>query len=243
MSHHIIEASEVSYFYPDGTQALAGVSFRITHGEAVAIVGENGAGKSTLLLLLSGCALPSSGRLQIGDYLATAATLSHIRRTVGMIFQDSDDQLFMPSVEEDVAFGPMKMGLPEADVAKRVEMALTAVGAQHLRSRPPYRLSSGEKRAVAIATVLAMSPNILALDEPTASLDPKRRRSLIELMRSFTHTKVIATHDLDMALALCPRTILLHGGRVIADGLTTAIFNNAALMAQSGMNMEPIPSR
>ncbi len=235
MSHHIIEARNLAYTYPDGTQALAEVSFRITHGEAVALVGENGAGKSTLLLLLSGCLLPRSGSLQIGDYPLTADTLSYIRRTAGMIFQDPDDQLFMPSVEEDVAFGPQKMGLPAAEVARRVEAALAAVGARHLRLRPPYRLSSGEKRAVAIATVLAMSPNILLLDEPTASLDPKRRRGLIELLKTFTHTKVIATHDLDMALELCPRTILMHAGKVITDGLTSVILNDGALLAKSGM--------
>ncbi|MFH0937659.1 MAG: ABC transporter ATP-binding protein, partial [Planctomycetota bacterium] len=218
MSHHIIEAKDAKYVYPDGTKALNGVSFRITHGESIGIVGANGAGKSTLLLHLNGCLLPSAGALLVGDYLLTKDTTPQIRRIVGTIFQDPDDQLFMPTVEEDVAFGPANMGLPAEEIASRVSKALDEVKATHLRQRPPYKLSGGEKRAVAIATVLAMSPAILVLDEPSSSLDHQARRRLIGLLRTFTHTKIIATHDLDMVMDLCERTIVLCEGRVLADG-------------------------
>lgn len=235
MSHHIVEAKDLAFAYPDGTKALDGISFRITHGESVAIVGKNGAGKSTLLLHLNGCLLPSGGTLRVGDYPLTRETVLPIRRSVGTIFQDPDDQLFMPTVGEDVAFGPANMGFPAAEVEARVVQALESVGATKIRERPPYKLSGGEKRAAAIATVLAMSPDILVLDEPTASLDPQARRRLIGLLRSFTHTKIIATHDLDMVMDLCTRTIVFHQGRVLADGHTDKILTDEALLAQSGL--------
>lgn len=235
MSHHIVEAKELQYAYPDGTKALNGVSFRITHGESVGIVGANGAGKSTLLLHLNGCLLPSAGMLKVGDHLLSRGTVSHIRRVVGTVFQDPDDQLFMPTVGEDVAFGPGNMGLPAEDVESRVSHALEAVKAAHLRKRPPHRLSGGEKRAVAIATVLAMSPSILVMDEPTSSLDPQARRRLIGLLRTFTHTKIVATHDLDMVMDLCQRTIVLHEGRVLADGPSGEILADESLMANAGL--------
>lgn len=183
MSHHLVEVKDLHYRYPDGTSALRGVSFRITHGEAVAIIGANGAGKSTLLLQLNGCLLPQAGTVRIGDLPLNRKTLLHVRRTVGMVFQDPDDQLFMPLVRDDVAFGPLNLGLPAEEVEARVESALATVGASHLKDRPPYRLSGGEKRAVAIASVLSMSPSILVMDEPTAALDPKTRRHLIQLLK------------------------------------------------------------
>jgi cobalt/nickel transport system ATP-binding protein len=235
VSHHIVEARELQYVYPDGTKALNGVTFRITHGESVGIVGANGAGKSTLLLHLNGCLLPSAGTLLVGDHLLSRGTVSHIRRVVGTVFQDPDDQLFMPTVGEDVAFGPANMGLPAADVESRVTQALDAVKAAHLRKRPPYRLSGGEKRAAAIATVLSMSPAILVMDEPSSSLDPQARRRLIGLLRTFTHTKIVATHDLDMVLDLCERTIVLHQGRVLADGPSGELLADEALMAKAGL--------
>ena len=233
MSHHIVEARNLSYSYPDGTAALDTINFRITHGEAVAIVGANGAGKSTLLLHLIGHLMPQTGSVHIGDYRMGPETASLIRRTVGMLFQDPDDQLFMPTVGDDVAFGPLNMGLPKEDVQARVEKALTTVGALHLKNRPPYRLSGGEKRAAAIASVLATSPDILVMDEPTSSLDPRSRRRLIQLLAEFQHTKIIATHDLDMAFDLCPRTIILHGGKVAADGPTAEIFRDESLLLGS----------
>lgn len=233
MSHHLVEVNELRYTYPDGTQALAGVDFRITHGEAVAIVGANGAGKSTLLQHLNGYLWPSSGQVRIGDYALTKQNLQDARRSVGMVFQDPDDQLFMPTVREDVAFGPLNLGLSEEDALQRVTTALRQVGALHLQDRPPQRLSSGEKRAVAIATVLAMSPDVLVLDEPSAGLDPKSRRQLIDWLTGYTHTKIIATHDLDLVLDLCQRTIVLSAGKVLADGPTHAIFQDQKLLEQS----------
>jgi len=231
MSHHIVEVKDLCHVYPDGTEALRGVSFRITHGESVAIIGANGAGKSTLLLHLNGCLAPTEGEVRVGDFPVTRSTLPEIRRTVGMVFQEPDDQLFLPTVREDVAFGPLNLGLPADEVARRVADALERVGAAHLADRPPYHLSGGEKRRVAIATVLSMEPSILVLDEPTSGLDPHARRRLIGLLREFHHTKIFTSHDLDMVLELCERTIVLHEGVVKADGPTRDIFRDDQLLA------------
>jgi cobalt/nickel transport system ATP-binding protein len=230
MSHHIVEAIDLHYTYPDGTVGLNGVSFRITHGESVALVGENGAGKSTLLLHMNGYLSATQGRMRIGDYLVSPGSMNTVRRSVGMVFQNSDDQLFMPTVFEDVAFGPMNIGLEKEELEHKVIEALETVGAAHLKHRPPYRLSHGEKRSVAIATVLAMSPDILVMDEPTSSLDPMSRAHLIELLKTFHHTKIIATHDLDMAMDLCERAIVLHQGRITGDGPTMQLFQDEELL-------------
>lgn len=230
MSHHIVAVKDLHYRYPDGHSALQGVSFTLYHGEAVALIGANGAGKSTLLRHLNGIFAPISGSIRIGDDLVLPSTLKMVRRTVGMVFQDPDDQLFMPTVYEDVAFGPANLGLPPDEVERHVMAALATVGGEHLRDRPPYRLSGGEKRAVAIATVLAMSPDILVMDEPTVSLDALARRHCINLLRAFTHTRIVATHDLDLVLDVCTRVIVLHEGKVVADGPTAEIFNNHALL-------------
>ncbi|MCK9376924.1 MAG: energy-coupling factor ABC transporter ATP-binding protein [Syntrophobacterales bacterium] len=235
MSHHLVEAEDLKYSYPDGHTALNGVSFRITHGESVAIVGANGAGKSTLLLHLNGCLVPEGGTVRIGDFPLTKQTLPQVRRTVGMVFQDPDDQLFMPQVYDDVAFGPLNLGLPAAEVDRRVMNALETVGAAHLKDRPPYKLSAGEKRSVAIASVLSMSPSILVMDEPTSNLDPKTRRQLIELLKTFSHTIIIATHDLDMVLDLCSRTLVLKQGRIVSDGPTWDIMQDQALLEASSL--------
>jgi len=235
MSHHIIEATDLHYSYPDGTVGIKEISFRITHGESVAIVGANGAGKSTLLQHLNGYLIPSRGQLRIGDYPLTKKNVKAVRRTVGMVFQDPDDQLFMPSVFDDVAFGPLNLGLPPDEVETCVTQALETVGVPHLKHRPPYKLSGGEKRAVAIASVLSMSPNILVMDEPSSELDPRARRRLIRLLKSFEHTKVIATHDLDMAVDVCERTIVLSEGRVTADGPTLELLQDEALLEKSGL--------
>lgn len=233
MSHHLVIAQDLHFTYPDGTAGLTGVSFRITHGESVALVGANGAGKSTLLMHLNGCLLPTQGTVQVGDLPVTKKTCAAIRRSVGMVFQDSDDQLFMPTVFEDVAFGPMNLGLSPEEVQPVVLQVLDRVAALHLKDRPPYKLSVGEKRRVAIAAVLAMSPDILVMDEPSSSLDPRTRRELIALLHTFEHTKIIATHDLDLAMELCPRTIVLSDGTVLADGPTGDIFTDEALLAKS----------
>jgi cobalt/nickel transport system ATP-binding protein len=233
MSHHIVEVKNLYYRYTDGTTALNGVSFRITHGESVAIVGANGAGKSTMLMHLNGYLTPQTGEVRIGDMPITPNTLPQIRRTVGMVFQDPDDQLFMPTVEEDVAFGPLNLGLPLEDVNTRVDQALKQVEALHLKKRLSHRLSGGEKRRVAIASVLAMEPDILVLDEPGTGLDSHGRRLLIELLASFRHTKILATHDLDMAMDLCERTIVLHNGQIAADGPTQKILRDDELLQKS----------
>lgn len=235
MSHHLVAAEGLSYSYPDGTVALSGVSFRIVHGESVAIVGANGAGKSTLLLHLNGTLLPSAGRVVVGDLPVTRGTLREVRRSVGMVFQDPDDQLFLSTVHDDVAFGPLNMGLSHDESAARVDAALSATGILHLAGKPPYRLSAGEKRRAAIATVLALSPGVLVLDEPTTGLDPRGRRQLIDLLRSFTHTKILATHDMELVLSLCRRTIVLDGGRVRADGPTGEVFSDEPLLLSSGL--------
>ncbi len=233
MSHHIVEVRDLQYTYPDGNPALRGLSFRITHGENVAIVGANGAGKSTLLLHLNGCLIPEAGSVRVGDFPLTKKTLQYARRTVGMVFQDPDDQLFMPTVYDDVAFGLLNMGLTSGDLDERVMNALSIVGATHLKDRPPYRLSGGEKRSVAIASVLSMSPNILVMDEPSSNLDSKARRQLINLLKTFEHTIILATHDLDMVLDLCPRSIVLKEGRAVADGPTLEILQNEELLESS----------
>jgi len=232
MSHHIVEVKDLHHVYPDGTVALRGISFRITHGESVALIGANGAGKSTLLLHLNGYLVPTSGGIRIGDSPLTKATLPEIRRTVGMVFQDPDDQLFMPTVYDDVAFGPLNLGLAGQEVEERVNEALERVGSAHLRNKPPYHLSGGEKKRVAIATVLSMSPDILVMDEPTNGLDPFARRQLMALLRDFHHTKIFTSHDLDMVRELCERTIVLHDGEVRADGPTMEIFRDDDLLAQ-----------
>ncbi len=235
MSHHIVETRDLIYTYPDGTEALKGVTFRIAHGEAVALVGSNGAGKSTLLLHLNGYLTPTHGEVWIGDTRVTRETAALARRAVGLVFQDPDDQLFMPTVAEDVAFGPLNAGLPPEQVEQRVARALERVGMTHVRERPPYNLSAGEKRAVAIATVLSMSPDILVMDEPSANLDPRARRRLIELLHSFDHTRIIATHDLEMVVEVCSRVIVLDSGKVVADGPTRELLNDEALMSAHGL--------
>jgi cobalt/nickel transport system ATP-binding protein len=235
MSHHLVEVKDLHFRYPDGTAALNGVSFRIVHGESVAIVGGNGAGKSTLLQHLGASLIPQRGDVRIGDVLLTAATADAVRRAVGSVFQDADDQLFMSTVFEDVAFGPLNLGLPPAEAASRADAALERVGMTHVRNRPPYKLSAGEKRAVAIAAVLAMAPDVLVMDEPSSNLDPRGRRRLIELLRSFEHTKIIASHDLELVVELCPRVIVLDRGAVVAEGSTRELLNDETLMLAHGL--------
>ncbi|NLE23074.1 MAG: ABC transporter ATP-binding protein [Actinobacteria bacterium] len=235
MNRHAIAVRDLSFAYPDGTLALDGVSFDAVHGESVAVVGANGAGKSTLLLHLNGLLTPQRGSVDVGGTPVARDTLPEIRRTVGMVFQDPDDQLFMPTVAEDVGFGPLNLGLPPEAVAARVASALQRVGAEHLAERPPYRLSGGEKRAVAIATVLAMEPDVLVMDEPSSGLDPRARRRLLGLLKGFDQTRVIATHDLDLAAELCTRTIVMAGGRVLADRPTADVFADDALLEAGGL--------
>ena len=232
MSHHYLRFDDVHYRYPNGYEALCGVSFRITHGEKVALVGANGAGKSTLLLHTNGLLMPSQGGVVLGGIALTRRTLPLVRQSVGLVFQDSDNQLFMPTVEEDVAFGPSNMRLEPEEIRRRVTEALDAVGALDLRGESPFRLSGGQKKRVAIATVLAMEPSVLVMDEPTSNLDPRARRQIIDLIRRFSHTTLIATHDMEMVLDLCDRTIVMKEGRIVADGSTRHVFGDLALLEE-----------
>ena len=230
MSHHFLEVRDLWVAYPDGTEALRGLSFRLEHGESVGLVGANGAGKSTTLLTLAGLIMPREGSVNLGGTFLSKKTVGEIRRRIGFLFQDPDDQLFMPTVFDDVAFGPLNQGLSAEEARERVRTALDQVGAGHLVERPTYRLSGGEKRSVAIATVLSMMPDVLVMDEPSASLDPRGRRLLISLLKTFRHTRLIATHDLDLVLEVCPRTMVLSEGRLEADGETRGIFQDRSLL-------------
>lgn len=236
MSHHYIKFDHVSYVYPNGVKALDDVSFLITHGEKVALVGTNGAGKSTLSLHINGLLRPTEGKIVIGDIPITDKTLPLVRRTVGLVFQNPDDQLFMPTVAEDVAFGPTNMLLPPEEVDRRVEQALRAVGMWDVRDRAPYRLSGGQKRSVAIAGVLAMEPSILVLDEPSSNLDPRSRRLLIEQINGFSHTCVVTSHDLDLVRRTCSRTIVMSNGSILADLPTENLFADPVLLDRAGLS-------
>lgn len=235
MNASSIDVRDIHFAYPDGTPALQGVSFSVAPGEAVAIVGGNGAGKSTLLLHLNGYLQPGRGQVAIHGRALDRENASFARRAVGIVFQHPDDQLFMPTVAEDVAFGPRQISMPEEHVFARVNTALERVGMLHLKERPPYRLSAGEKRAVAIATVLAMEPDILVMDEPSSHLDPRARRRLIELLCSFPHTRIIATHDLELVVETCSRVIVLDAGRVVADGPVREVLNDEKRMLAHGL--------
>jgi len=237
MSHHIVELKDVHFRYPDGTEALRGLSFRIVHGESVGIAGANGMGKTTLLLNLSGHLIPTKGEIAIGEVTLVKQTKQEIRKKVGFVFQRTDDQLFMPTVYEDVAFGPINLGLTQDKVEEKVSHALEMVGCLHLRNRPPHRLSEGQKRAVAIATVMAMDPDILVMDEPASNLDPKSRRHLINLLRGFEHTKIIASHDLDLIMDVCERCIIVREGKVVADGPTEQILSNETLLKENSLEL------
>ncbi len=230
MSHHFIRFSHVCHTYPNGRQALSDVSFHITHGEKIALLGANGAGKSTLMLHLNGLLMPSAGEISIGGIPLDRKTVRSTRQNVGLVFQDPDNQLFMPTVEEDVAFGPENMQLNAKEVERRVEESLRRVEALDLRHQSPFQLSGGQKKRVAIATVLAMEPSILVMDEPTAALDPHSRRQIMRLVKQFDHTLLIATHDMEMAAEICERTIVLNDGKVVADADIDTVFGDTALL-------------
>lgn len=234
---HVIQVRDLVYTYPDGTRALDGFSFEVGTGESLALVGANGAGKSTLLLHLNGYLTPREGSVTIDGTPVTQHALAEVRRKVGMLFQNSDDQLFMPTVLQDVAFGPLNMGLPPETAKARAGAVLERVGVSHLADRAPYHLSAGEKRAVAIATVLAMDPEIIVMDEPSSGLDPRARRRLIGLLGELDHTKVIATHDLDLALELCDRVIVLSQGRVAAEGDAGALLGDEEMLTSCGLEL------
>ncbi len=233
-----IEITNLKYRYHDGTEALRGVSFRVAPGECVALLGPNGSGKSTVLLHLNGI-LPekpgTDGAVKILGEPVTAKNLEIIRRQVGMVFQDPDDQLFCPTVQEDVAFGPQQLGLAEAETAARVKKSLEQVGLAGFGRRATHHLSHGEKRRACLAGVLACEPAILALDEPTSDLDPRGRREFKALLRQIPATKLIATHDLELAVELCARAIVLDSGLIVTDGPTVDLLNNEELMLAHGL--------
>lgn len=230
----IIEIIDLSYAYPDGKQALFDVSLSVARGEKIALVGANGAGKSTLVNHLNGT-FRGSGTVRIDGLALSKATLGRIRARVGLVFQNPDDQLFSPTVAEDVAFGPLYQGLDRLTVQEKVRQALEAVHMASYADRNPYHLSGGEKKRIAIATVLSMDPQVLVFDEPTAGLDPRSRRELIALLAELPQTMVFATHDLPMAQQLTGRTVILAGGRIVAEGATAAIVGDEALLARHGL--------
>lgn len=237
MSHHKVEVRQLHYSYPDGREAIRNISLSIHHGESVGIIGANGAGKSTLLLLLTGILFPLSGEVLVGDIHVTRKTLPMIRQRLGMVLQDPDDQLFLPTVYDDVAFGPRNYGLNDQEIAERVQRALETVGISHLAHRAPFKLSGGEKRAASIATILSLDPDILIMDEPSTGLDPGSRRKLIHLLDSFDHTKIIASHDLEMVLATCRRVILMEDGEIAASGPTAVLLRDKELLERCGLEV------
>ena len=222
------------FAYPDGREALRGVDLTLAPGERVALLGPNGAGKTTLVLHLNGILHGGPGRVEISGMPVTPgdrAAISEIRRRVGVVFQDPDDQLFMPSVAEDVAFGPANLGVRGTELDNRVDEALTAVGMLAHRDQIPQHLSFGQRRRVAVATVLAMRPEILVLDEPSSNLDPASRRELAEIIESLPVTVLMVTHDLPYAMELCPRSVILDAGRIVADGPTVTLLSDRDLLA------------
>ncbi|MFF3545042.1 energy-coupling factor ABC transporter ATP-binding protein [Streptomyces platensis] len=225
-----LAVSGLAYAYPDGHQALFGVDLTVGRGERVALLGPNGAGKTTLVLHLNGILEAGAGSVAVAGLPVAREHLAEIRRRVGIVFQDPDDQLFMPTVREDVAFGPASAGLRGAELDERVTEALTRVGMAEFADRPPHHLSFGQRRRVAVATVLAMRPEILVLDEPSSNLDPASRRELADILRSLDVTVLMVTHDLPYALELCPRSVVLSGGVLVADGTTQELLCDAELM-------------
>ena len=233
-----LEVRELSFRYGDGTHALSGVSFAVEERECVGLIGPNGAGKSTLLLHLNGLLperWPGDGTVMVGGLRVGEGTLLEVRRRVGLLFQDPNDQLFCPTVFADVAFGPEQLGLGEAEVRERVTRALATAGLAGFEQRSPHHLSAGEKRRVCLAGVLACEPSVLVLDEPTSSLDPRGRREVKELLRQIPITKLIATHDLELVVELCSRVIVLDGGEVVAEGPTVDVLSDEALMLEHSL--------
>ena len=230
----IVKVSGLHFAYPDGHVALRGISLTLCAGDKVALVGPNGAGKSTLMLQLNGI-LDGRGEIEIGGMRLTRDNLPVIRAMVGLVFQNPDDQLFSPTVFEDVAFGPLHMGLPETDVFARVDSALEAVRMSGYRDRLSHHLSVGEKKRIAIATVLSMNPSILILDEPSAGLDPRARRTLINLLRELPITMLVSTHDMRLVEELFPRMIVMDDGQIVADGMTSEILEDETFLNQHGL--------
>jgi cobalt/nickel transport system ATP-binding protein len=235
--HHTVEVSSLSFAYPDGHSALRDVTLSIAPGEKVALLGPNGAGKSTLILHLNGILKVQSGSVCVAGLDVNKKNLGRVRAAVGLVFQNPDDQLFSPTVFDDVAFGPIYQGLKEVDVRAQVDEALAAVRMGEYKNRVSHHLSTGEKKRIAIATVLSMRPEILVLDEPTAGLDPRARRSLINLIRELPQTMLVATHDIRMVMELFDRSVIMDAGQVVADGPSAGILADEALLAAHGLEV------
>ena len=229
-----IEIDNFSYKYPDGTSALDEITLNIEHGQKVALIGPNGAGKSTLLLAMAGFA-KGTGKVLVDGLQINRKNLKKIRTRLGCCLENPDDQLFMPTLFDDVAFGPLNMGLSPEQVKQRVGSALETVGLAKMADKAPHHLSAGQKRAAAIATILSMSPKIITLDEPDGSLDPRNRNNLIKLLRDLPQTLIIATCNMDFAAALAERAVLLDKGRIVADGDAKKIMSDSALMTEHGL--------
>ena len=237
MSTPVLDLRGVAYAYPDGHQALFGVDLHVHRGERVALLGPNGAGKTTLVLHLNGILRSGAGTVRISGLPVAPDNLMEIRRRVGVVFQDPDDQLFMPTVRDDVAFGPANLGLSREVIAERVESALRAVGMLDFADRPPHHLSFGQRRRVAVATVLAMEPEILVLDEPSSNLDPAARRELAQIIESLEVTVLMVTHDLPYAVQLCERSVILSGGIIVAAGPTPDLLADEPLLARHRLEL------
>jgi cobalt/nickel transport system ATP-binding protein len=236
VAEKVIEIHNLHYTYPDGTKALCGINLEVFEGESLGIIGSNGAGKSTLLLHLNGI-LGGNNGVKIFGFEITEKILPKIRCKVGLVFQDPENQLFMPTVFDDVSFGPVNMGLKKGEVEDAVSNALADVDMLSFRQRSSHHLSIGEKKRVAIATVLSMAPEILVLDEPSSNLDPRHRHELINLLKRLKLTKIIASHDIDLVLEICSRIALLDGGRIVAVGDALNILQNRSLLEQYGILM------
>lgn len=230
------KAIDLHYRYPDGTAALNGVSFEVTEGEKVAVIGPNGSGKSTLLTLLNGVRR-GSGILKIFDYTVNNGNIKKVKTLVGLVFQNPDDQLFCPTIFEDVAFGPLNMGLLSLDVKERVQTALHSVGLDGYEKRSSFHLSFGERKLASIATVMAMAPRLVALDEPTSNLDLSHRRKIIQWLQESRNTIILTTHDLDMVLDTCQRVILLQRGRIVSDGKASDILKHQELLENNDLEL------